>query len=94
MPHGSGEIHCSCTGNVNACVCCYYCYTCVKIYKQEILKKVGFIIFIIPFFTIEAGEVRCKGNRSTDWVGEATLHTNVDVQLRLPTSYHLNYKSL
>jgi hypothetical protein len=60
----------------------YYYYSCVKIYKQEILKKVGFIIFIIPFFTIEAGEVRCKGNRSTDLVGEATLHIHVVAQIQ------------
>jgi hypothetical protein len=59
----------------------YYCYSCVKIYKQEILKKVGFIIRIIPFFTIEAGEVRCKGNIATDLVGEATLHVNVVAQV-------------
>jgi hypothetical protein len=64
---GSGEIHCSYTGNVN--VCYYYC-SCVKIYKQEILKKVGFIIFLIPVFAIEAGEVRCKGMDPQIWLGK------------------------
>jgi hypothetical protein len=63
-------------------LCYYYCYSCVKIYKQEILKRVGFIIFIIPFFAIEAGEVRCNGNRSTDLVGEATLYINVVAQIQ------------
>jgi hypothetical protein len=55
---------------------------CVKIYKQKMLKKVGFIIFIIPFFAIEASEVRCKGSSSTDLVGESTLHINVVAQIQ------------
>jgi len=58
VPHGSGEIHCSCTGNVNACV--IITVTCVKIYKQKILKKIGFIIFINPFFLLKQVRLGAK----------------------------------